>query len=133
MSSDVRVSSKDGCFVSQQYDQSEQQDRERANLEARFPVSPADSKIVKERIWINPVTSKIVRQPLEPDTDAQLHKERVITVRKPAKFVSRVLLEQCPRWNEHTLETSCRCDVEEFQEEIKVAQQFLHQCKDKHR
>ena len=38
-----------------------------------IPVSPANSQLVKERIWINPVTSKIEFQPLEPDTDAQLH------------------------------------------------------------
>ena len=39
-------------------------------------------KIVTERILIMSVSSKIVLQPLEPDTDAQLHKERVISVRK---------------------------------------------------
>ena len=38
----------------------------------------ANSKIAKERIWINPVTSKITKQPLESDNDAQLHEERVI-------------------------------------------------------
>ena len=55
------------------------------------------NKIVKERIWINPVTSKIMEQPLESDSDAQLHKERVITVRKAAEFASRVLHKECPR------------------------------------
>ena len=55
------------------------------------------NKITKERIWINPVTSKIVKQHLEPDNDAQLHKERVITVRKAAEFASRVLHKKCPR------------------------------------
>ena len=81
-----------------------------------------NSEIVKERIWINPVTSKILVQLVDTDTDAQLHKERVISVRKVAKFPSRVLQEKCHKWNADTLETSCRCDVEEFQEEINVAQ-----------
>ena len=49
--------------------------------------------MVEERIWTfdSQFASKIVLQPLEPDTDAQLHKERVISVRKEAVFVSRVL------------------------------------------
>ena len=42
----------------------------RANLDARFPLA---NKTVKERIWINPVTSKIEFQPLDTDTDAQSH------------------------------------------------------------
>ena len=50
-----------------------------------------------EQIWINPVTRKTVFQPLDTDTDAQLHKERVITVSKAAKFASRVRQEKCPR------------------------------------
>ena len=44
------------------------------------------NKIAKERIWINPVTSKIMKQPLESDTDAQVHEERVISVRKQANI-----------------------------------------------
>ena len=79
------------------YDQNEQQDRERANLDARFHVSPANNKIVTEQIWINLVTSKIMVQPLDTDSDAQLHKERVITVGKAAKLASRVLQEKCKR------------------------------------
>ena len=55
---------------------------------------------------------------------SQLHEESVISVRKAAKFASRVPQEKCPRWNADTLETSCRCDVEEFQEEIKIAQKY---------
>ena len=55
------------------------------------------NKVVKERIWINPVTSKIMEQPFESDSDAQLHKERVITVRKAAEFDFRVLHKECPR------------------------------------
>ena len=35
----------------------------------------ANNKIVKERNWINSVTSKIEIQPLKSDTDAKLHKE----------------------------------------------------------
>ena len=38
--------------------------------------------IVKERIRINRFASKIVFQPLDPDTDSQLHEERVFSVRK---------------------------------------------------
>ena len=82
--------------VAQYDDQSKQQDRERANLDARFTVSPANNKFVMEQIWINPVTRKIVFQPMDTDTDAQLHKERVITEREAAKFASRVLQEKCP-------------------------------------
>ena len=33
---------------------------------------------MRERIWINPVTSKIVVHPLESDTDTPLHEENVI-------------------------------------------------------
>ena len=55
-------------------------------MDAQCAVSPANSRIVNERIRINPVSSKIEFQPLEPDTDAQLHKERVITVRKAAEI-----------------------------------------------
>ena len=69
--------------------------------------------------------SKIELQPLEADTDAQLHKKRVISVRKEAEFASRVLQQKCPRWNEDTLQTSCQGDVEEFQELIKVAQKTV--------
>ena len=85
----------------------------------------SDKDCFRERPNLNgnhKFASKIVLQPLEPDTDAQLHKERVISVRKEAEFASRVLQEKCPRRNADTLETSCQCDVEEFQEEIKVAQ-----------
>ena len=49
------------------------------------------TRIVKERIWTGLVTSRIMKQPLESDTDGQLHKERVISVRKAAEFASRVL------------------------------------------
>ena len=48
-----------------------------------IPVSPANSKLVKERIWINPGTSKIVLQPLEP---AHLHEESVISVQIQAEI-----------------------------------------------
>ena len=71
--------------------------RANVNDDSQFPVSPANNKIVNERIWINPVTSKIVKQPLEADNDAQLHIERVITMREAAEFASRVLHKKCPR------------------------------------
>ena len=64
---------------------------------SRSKTIKANRKIVKDRIWINLVTSKIGIQPLEPYPDAQLHKERVISVRKAAEFASRVLQERCPR------------------------------------
>ena len=50
-----------------------------------IPFSTANSKLVKERIWNNPVTRKIVLQPLESDTDAHLHEESVISVRIQAE------------------------------------------------
>ena len=68
------------------------------NLDTHFPVSPVNNnKIVKERIWINPVTSKIMKQSLEPDTDAQSHAPRVVSVRKQAESASRALHEKRPR------------------------------------
>ena len=88
--------------------------------------SKRTAMMVEERIWTfdSQFASKIVLQPLEPDTDAQLHKERVISVRKEAEFVSRVLFykNDVREWNVDTLETSCQCDDEEFQEMIKVTQ-----------
>ena len=42
----------------------------------------SNSKIVTEQIWISPVTSEITFQPFDLDTDAQLHDERIITVRE---------------------------------------------------
>ena len=106
--SDVQVSDKDGC-------------------ESRSNTVKASSKTVKEPIWKlgSCFASKIVFQPLEIDTDAQLHRERVISVRQEAECASRVLQERCPRWNADTLETSCQCDDEEFQELIKVAQKTV--------
>ena len=60
-----QVSDKDGC-------------RFRSNT------IKANSKIVKERIWAldSRFASKIELQPLDTGTDAQLHKERMISVRK---------------------------------------------------
>ena len=66
----------------------------------------ANSKIVKERIWINLVINETTFQSLEQDTDAHLHEERVISVRKEAEFAHQVLPARCPRWNADTLETS---------------------------
>ena len=112
-------------YVSQQCDQSEQQDRERGNLDAQFSVSPANIKIGTEQIWINPVTSKIGIQPLEPDTDTQLHEESVISVRKASKICISSSTRKMSQVAEDILETSCRCDVEEFQEEMTVVQKPL--------
>ena len=59
-------------------------------LKSRSNTIKANSKIVKERIWTldSHFASKIMLQSLETDTDAQLHKERVISVRKEAGFAS---------------------------------------------
>ena len=73
------------------------QDRERANLETHFTVPPVNNNIVEERIWVNPVISKIKETAWEPDTDGQLHEERVISVTKQAESASRVLHEKRPR------------------------------------
>ena len=75
--SDVKVTDEDGDLSRNM--------TIRANLDTQIPVSPANHKIVKERSWINPITSKIEFQPLEPDTDGQLHDERIITVRNECK------------------------------------------------
>ena len=48
---------------------------------SRSRMIKAKNIIMTERIWINAVPSEITLQPLDPDTDAQLHK-RVITVRE---------------------------------------------------
>ena len=46
----------------------------------------ANNKIVKERIWIGLVTSKIGTRPLGADADAQLHGGRFITVREKPRI-----------------------------------------------
>ena len=43
-------------------------------------------------VWINRVASKIVFQPLEPDTGAPLHQERVIAVRQESNVHFEVYL-----------------------------------------
>ena len=78
--SDLQVSDRDGCT-------------------SRSKTIEANNKIVKERIWTLDFrfASKIDFQPLGADTDAQLHKKRVISERKAAEFASRVPQEKCPR------------------------------------
>ena len=83
-------------------------DDDRHDEQSRSDTIKTNSKIVTEQIWINPVTSKIVSQPLEPDTDAQLHEERKsreVRLSRSTREMSQV-----------------ECGLEEFQEEIKVAQ-----------
>ena len=63
---------------------------DRHDEQCRNITSKANNKVVKERIWTGLVTSKIMKQPLESETDAQRHRERVISVRKAAEFASRV-------------------------------------------
>ena len=93
---DLQVLDEDDCAAAQPppRDQSEQQDRERANLRGKQSLA---NKIVTEQVWINLVTSKSRAQPLDAGTDAQLHEEYVIEVRKKTEFASRVLHENCPR------------------------------------
>ena len=49
---------------------------------SRSMMIKAKNIIMKERIWINRVISKIETQPLESDTDARLHEERIIAVQE---------------------------------------------------
>ena len=92
---DMQVPDEDDRVAAQppEHDQSEQQDRERANLKGKQSVA---NKIVTEQVWINPVTSKFMAQPLDTDTDAQLHEESVMSMRKQAEFASRVPHQNIP-------------------------------------
>ena len=92
---DLQVLDEDDRAAAQPppHDQREQQDRE-SEFERKQSLA---NKIVTEQVWINPVTSKSMAQPLDAGTDAQLHEEYVISVRKQAEFASRVLHENCPR------------------------------------
>ena len=83
--SDVQVSDKDGKrFRSNMIKANSKIVKERIwTLDSQFA-----NKIATEQIWIISVTSKIELQLLEVDTDAQLHRERVISVRKEAEFAS---------------------------------------------
>ena len=92
---DMQVPDEDDRVAAQPppHDQSEQQGRERANLRGKQNLA---NKIVTEQVWINPVTSESVAQPLGTDTDAQLHEESVISRRKQAEFASRDLHEKHP-------------------------------------
>ena len=88
-------------------------------MDAQLPFRQANGKFVKQRIWINLVTSKIMKQLLESDTDAQLHEERGISVRNKPKLASQVLQENVP----DEMRTSWKLfDVTKFQEGIKIAQ-----------
>ena len=120
--SDMQVPDEDDHFAGQPppHDRSDQARSRKSEFGRSIPVSPANSKIVIERIWINPVTSKIMVQPLESDTDAQLHEERVISVRKRAEIgISISTRENVP----DEMRTSWKLfDMTKFQEEIKIAQ-----------
>ena len=61
-----------------------------------------------------------MKQPLKSDTDAQLHEERVISVRKQSEIgFSSSTRENVP----DEMRTSWKLfDVTKFQEEIKIAQ-----------
>ena len=49
---------------------------------SRSMMIKAKNIIMQERIWISRVIEKTMKQPLDTDTDAQFHDERVITVRE---------------------------------------------------
>ena len=99
----VQVSDEDGylsrnmTFRAISNDDSQSPTRSRKSEFGKSIPCFASKQQDRERIWINPDTSKIMKQPLESDTDAQLHKERAITVRKAAEFASRVPHKKCPR------------------------------------
>ena len=100
--SDVQVSDEDGYLSRNMTIRATlNDDSQFANKIAKERIwtltSRLASKQQNERIWINPVSSKILKQPLESDTDAQLHEERVASVRKQAESASRVLHEKHPR------------------------------------
>ena len=59
---------------------------DRHDEQSRNNTIKANNKIVNERIWIISVTSKIMMQPLDADTDARLHEESVISVRIQAEI-----------------------------------------------
>ena len=74
-------------------DISDGQVSDKHGFKSRSNTVKASRNIVKVRIWKldSGFASKIVFQLVEIDTDAQLHRERVISVRKEAEFASRVL------------------------------------------
>ena len=77
---------------------------------------------MKERTWIDPVTSKIMKQPLESDADAQLHEERVISVRNKPNLHLEFNTRNVP----HEMPSSWKVpDVTKFQEDVKVAQNTI--------
>ena len=55
----------------------------------------ANSNVMKERKEINLVTSEITFQLLYSDTFAQLHEERVISVRKESSSTSEMSQVEC--------------------------------------
>ena len=80
-----------------------------------------------KQLWISPVTKKFVFQPLDADADAQLHKERVITVRKAAKFASD---EMRTSWK---LLVDVMSKSFRKRSRLRRKLQRLHKCKGKHR
>ena len=54
-----------------------------------------NNKIMRERLWTGSVTSKIETQPLDTDTDAQLHDERLIIVREEPSFHVELHQRRC--------------------------------------
>ena len=92
--SDVQISERDGYTSRSKTIKAHNNKIVKKRIRTRITVSPANSKLVKEQIWINPVTSKIVLQPLEPDTDAHLHEEVSCQCEYKPKLASRVLQEK---------------------------------------
>ena len=115
-----------------------QDEDDRHDEQSRSKTIKANNKIVKERTWtlhsqqtaesccINLVTSKILKQPLQSDTDAQLHKERVISVRKQAEIgFSSSTRENVPG--------EMRTSWQLFDVRSRRKLQRLQKCREKHR
>ena len=64
-------------------------------------LAEAYSSATRQRVICKSRTSMVIclaaKRSKESDTDAQLHKERVITVRKASKSASQVPQERCPK------------------------------------
>ena len=93
-------------------------------------------KRLNKWIWLGPpiqwtckLTIRERYQPLESDTDAQLYKERVITVRKAAEVGSRVPQEICP--GEMRVDVMAKSFRKRSRSRRKL--QWRHKCKGKHR
>ena len=75
-----------------------QDEDDRHDEQSRSKTIKANNKIVIERIWIKPVTSKIVVQPSESDTDAPAAQGACDYSEKSREIcISISTRERCPR------------------------------------